>query len=245
MRLPLLHVLLHWLPMAVLTTTILWCAARLWGRTSPRCFQLPIHRNPVAIGVLVATGILWGVWTNRLTADIFAIALILAILNLSIQISGSFWAWSCFGMVNVGYDIFTNYIVDTQTAASRDAVAHASPTVLVVGSTFGLLDVAIPGAIIMVAATVAYRHRRMAVLYGGLAGYLAGLAACEVVILLSGRGVAAMMALVPATMAGILLPAWRTGLLPQLSPRASRAASAATSPAPADTQAVPSPTEPS
>jgi hypothetical protein len=289
--------LLHWLPMAVVTTAVLWCAASLWGRTSPRLFQLPILRKPslrkllavvfglpllvptdqfyiisvvalaslmvaalavlrwsvslrlVAIGGLVTTGFVWGIWTNRLTADILALALILAVLNLTIQISLSFWAWSWFGILHVGYDIFTNYIVDTQTAGAQDAVVHASPMVLVFGSVLGSLDVAIPGAIIMVAATVAYRHRRMAVLYGGLTGYVAGFAACEVVFLLSGRGVAAMMTLVPATIAGILLPAWRTGLLSQLSPMATGTTGgttgADTGPATADTQTVLSRTEPS
>jgi hypothetical protein len=259
------ELLVGWLPMAVLTITILWCAAMAWGRRAPRLFQLPILRIPTVqhllflafvvpslvgdgrfhaisglvfvsllvaafavlpypvsvrlagVGATAAAGVLWAGWTNHLTADIFAVALILAVLNLTSQISRSFWVWSAFGILNVGYDIYTTYIVDTQSGAARDAVEHASPTMLVLGSELGSLDVAVPGAVIMTAAAVALRHRRMVLLYGGLIGYLTGFALCEMVLLLSHRGVAAMMTLIPATMAGILLPAWRTGLLTQLS----------------------------
>jgi hypothetical protein len=184
---------------------------------------------------LAASGVLYNVWNTWLTSDILAAVLILAFLNISIRLSQSFWVWSVVGLGHVVYDIYTSYIVDTQTTAlatqtaatpttTAQDVIHYSPSLLVIlGGILGWLDVAIPGTILMVAAVLAYRHQRPAVLYGGLAGYLVGFAGCGIVHIATGRGVATMLLLVPATMAGILLAAWRTGLLRYLSPRASTA----------------------
>ncbi|MBU6142037.1 hypothetical protein KGO95_02885 [Patescibacteria group bacterium] len=97
------------------------------------------------------------------------------------------------------------------------SLSLSSPAIL----HLGLGDVVLPGAIVMMAIRESIAHKRSVLAVAALGGYVAGFIATIVVMVLFRFPQPATIYLMPGTLLGFTLAAWRGGLLKKIANRSS------------------------
>lgn len=182
-------------------------------------------RALATIGSLV-TVTAWWVWPSWLTVDAFAVIAVLVLMSALLRFGIKFpWVVLLAGhfMLRDAYGIIATSRME-QAVKAELAQARPKPKSFLVPAHWqldlqplfgvGVMDIAIPGIIVVVAGVYGYRNGgRGAILTSGLIGYAIGLTASLVVGQVTGSPQAAMLYICPAVVVSIVLTAWRQGLL--------------------------------
>jgi hypothetical protein len=186
-------------------------------------WRLKVAAAVAGVGAVTA----WWIWPSWLTVDVFAVIATCAFLSIFLWMGSKFRFTVIIAAWFMVRD-FAGVMASRQTVQAAEAqVVSARPQpqyFLVPGHwqldlknllfALGVIDVAIPGAMVVVAGVYGYRHGgRWAILTGGLIGYAVGLTAGVVVNYVTRLPQAGLLYICPSVAAGIALVAWRQGLL--------------------------------
>lgn len=177
----------------------------------------------VVVAAFALAASAWLLWPNWLTIDVLVVLMGVSLLVSVVNVSASFRFAITFSGGMFLYDILHVYITEWMQDAVAPTFEVQAPMLLLAPKSLsleagtqnllGLGDVLVPGFIIMTAAVLAYRQGVMSLLYGGLAGYAVGLSLAGLLAFVFNQLQPALITLYPCTVAGILLAAWRAGVV--------------------------------
>ena len=125
-----------------------------------------------------------------------------------------------------GYDALQVFVFDGMRRLADAAADQWIPIMLSVPNHLawsspaavglGAGDIAIPAVLVVIAGSAGQRAGTPALFWAAVSGYAVGLAAAGVVLTATGAMLPALIFLVPATIASVVLVAWRRCLLQEL-----------------------------
>lgn len=163
----------------------------------------------VAITCILAVIVSWMMWPNWLTTNALAAIVALSCLCILLRILCNFKLAMMLVSGLFIYDIVNVFFTGNMVKAAHGVLNMSLPLPLLItiparasldaprAGALGAGDIVVPGLLILIASVLAYRYRKMSLLYMGLLGYGVGLTVTFIILEVTQTGQPALLYLFP------------------------------------------------